>query len=259
MEKTAMGTGGWAALAAAVLLGLSPGPARAENPDALWQIVHDQCVAHQRDGGDPSPCLRLDPRPEAGFAVLKDRSGIAQILVVPTTRVTGVESPALLADGAPNYWAFAWSARSLVEEKLRRPLARDQVALAVNSVFGRSQNQLHIHVDCIRPEIGDSLRRQLGEIGSRWARLATPLAGHPYWARRIPGAELGGNNPFKLLAEGLPEAGRHMERQTLVLTGATFEDGSAGFVLLADHADPATADRGNGEELQDHACALAAP
>jgi CDP-diacylglycerol pyrophosphatase len=33
-------------------------------------------------------------------------------------------------------------------------------------------------------------------------------------------------------------------------------DGAPGFVLLADHVDPATMDRASGEELQDHACAI---
>ncbi len=242
---------------AAVVLSL--GQASAGDPDALWKIVDGQCRPHQLDGGDPTPCVQLDTRPEAGFAVLKDRVGIAQFLVIPTLRRSGVESPELLADGAPNYWAQAWRIKALVEDRLHRPLARDQVALAINSAFGRSQNQLHIHVDCIRPDIRDGIRRQLAGIGEQWAPLAAPLAGHPYWARRILGTELGGNDPFKLLAEGRPETRQHMERQTLVLTGATFADGGDGFVLLADQADLATADRASGEELQDHACAIAAP
>ncbi len=233
----------------------SPDAARAEDPGALWRIVDGQCVPHQWENGHPSPCVQLDLRPEAGYAVLKDRVGIAQYLVIPTTRLSGVESPELLAEGAPNYWAFAWQARGFVEERLQRKLGREQIALAVNSAFGRSQNQLHIHIDCIREDIRAILWRHMAEIGREWAPLAVSLNGHPYWARRILGPDLGDNNPFKLLAEGLPAAGRQMDRRTLVLTGATFDDDGEGFILLTDSADPGWAHRASGEELQDHRCA----
>jgi len=244
------------AVLACLLLACAAMPARAGDPDALWKIVDGQCLAHQRQSGDPSPCAQLDARPEAAFAVLKDRVGVAQFLVIPTTRLTGIESPELLADGAPNYWAEAWPVKAAVEERLHRTLARDQVALAINSAHGRTQNQLHIHVDCIRPEVRDALRPQLGAIGDQWAPLATALACHPYWARRILGSSLGDANPFKLLAEGLPDARQHMDRQTLVLTGASFPDGGDGFILLTDHADLAGLDRASGEELQDHDCGI---
>jgi len=82
------------------------------------------------------------------------------------------------------------------------------------------------------------------------------LNGHPYWAKRIIGPELGDNNPFRLLAEGIPSAREQMDRQTLVLVGATFEDGKDGFILLADHVDLTINDRASGEELQDHDCAI---
>jgi len=36
-----------------------------------------------------------------------------------------------------------------------------------------------------------------------------------------------------------------------------FTPDQPGFVVLADRADAATGDRASGEELQDHACAVA--
>jgi CDP-diacylglycerol pyrophosphatase len=236
----------------------SLGQAQAYDPDALWKIVDGQCLRHQLESGNPIPCAQIDLRPGAGFAVLKDIVGIAQFLVIPTMRLTGVESPELLANGSPNYWAYAWRVKASVEDRLRRKLARDQVALAVNSAYGRTQNQLHIHVDCIRPDVHESLRQHSAEIGSQWAPLGIALRGHPYWAMRILGPELGDNNPFKLLAEGMPSARQQMDRQTLVLIGATFENGNKGFILLADHVDLTIDDRASGEELQDHDCAIAA-
>jgi CDP-diacylglycerol pyrophosphatase len=236
-----------------------PGEARAYDPDALWKIVNEQCLRHQLESGNPSPCIRIDRRSGAGYAVLKDIVGVAQFLVIPTMRITGVESPELLSNVSPNYWDYAWTVRSAVEQRLHRKLARDQVALAVNSAYGRTQNQLHIHVDCISPDVRESLRQHSTEIGGHWAPLGIALKGHPYWAMRIPGSQLGDNDPFKLLADGMPSARQHMGRQTLVLIGATFEDGKDGFILLTDHVDPAINDRASGEELQDHDCAVAAP
>jgi CDP-diacylglycerol pyrophosphatase len=191
-----------AVLAGAALFCFSAGQVQAYDPDALWKIVDGQCLRHQLESGNPIPCTQIDLRPGAGFAVLKDIVGVAQFLVIPTVRITGVESSELLTNGSPNYWAYAWRVKANVEERLHRKLARDQVVLVVNSAFGRTQNQLHIHVDCIRPDIHEILRQRINEIGGQWAPLGTELNGHPYWAMRILGAELGDHNPFKLLAEG---------------------------------------------------------
>jgi CDP-diacylglycerol pyrophosphatase len=103
------------------------------------------------------------------------------------------------------------------------------------------------------------VRRQLAAIGDTWAPLAMPLAGHPYRAMRVSGDGLEGANPFTLVADGVPGARAAMANQTLVVVGATFAGNAPGFVILDDQADPATGDRGSGEELQDHSCALAHP
>ncbi len=233
--------------------------ARAVNPNALWDIVHGQCVPDLQKHGDPKPCamVTLDGGVEQGYAVLKDLRGPAQFLLIPTARISGIEDPKLLGPDTPNYFAAAWQARSHVEKRLGRSLPRDSVSLAVNSMFARSQNQLHIHIDCIRADVRDALREHARRIGDQWAPFDMPLAGHRYMAVRVLGEELGEANPFKLLANGMPGAKEDMGRHTLVVTGATFADGGPGFIILDDHADPSAGDRGRGEDLQDHACALA--
>ncbi len=124
-------------------------------------------------------------------------------------------------------------------------------------MFARSQDQLHIHIECIRADVREALREHTGQIGEGWAPFAPPLAGHHYLAMRVSGEQLGQANPFKLLADGVPGAQEDMGRHTLVVTGTTFADGEPGFIILDDHADRAAGDRGSGERLQDHACALA--
>lgn len=224
------------------------------DPLALWRIVHDQCVPHQIDRHDPSPCTLVDLA--HGYVVLKDRVGATQFLVLPTARITGIESAVLLLPRSTDYMQEAWSARRLVEARAPGHLTRSDLSLAVNSIHGRSQNQLHIHVDCLRQSVRDALAQHRGAIGDKWRPFPLALAGHYYIARRLVIPDLDGVNPFRTLADEVPDARANMGEYTLVVAGATFA-GKPGFSLLADRADVLRGDVANGESLQDHSCAVA--
>lgn len=229
----------------------------AHDPNALWRIVHDRCVPAARQGRMVKPCVEvsLTHGVKGGYVVLKDLRGKSQYLVLPTARISGIESPQLLRPDAPNYLADAWNARSWVEKALGRRLPRGDIALAINSIQGRTQNQLHIHVDCIRVDARKDLDAMLPGIGGTWSRLPKPLAGHPYRAMRVDGTALH-VRPIRLLARSL-QAGQTMGRQTLVVVGQRFADGRDGFLLLAGQSDIARGNWGSGEELQDHRCRIA--
>jgi CDP-diacylglycerol pyrophosphatase len=190
------------------------------------------------------------------FAVLKDIRGATQFLLIPTKQICGIESRALLAPRAANYFADAWRARRLVDKVLGHAMPRDALSLAINSELARSQNQLHIHIDRIRPDVREALKDEAAEIGSHWAPLDIWLFGHHYSAMRVAGTTLAGHNPFKLSARGIPGAAADTGHYTLVVVGMTLADHRPGFVVLADHADPAHGDNAGGEESQDHACTL---
>ncbi len=228
-------------------------PALADS-DALRKIVIDQCAPHQQARGNPAPCAAIDLA--GGAAILKDRNGKTQLLVIPTVPVTGIESPLILAADAPNYWQAAWAARHLVEGLAGHAIPRDDIGLSINSAYSRSQNQLHIHVDCVRAEVRQALLANDGNIGTTWADLDIPLAGHRYRAMRLDGEELGARNPFKILAEGDPQAAADMSRETLSVVGATFPDGKPGFYLLSDRAALASMDMAASESLLDHDCGV---
>jgi CDP-diacylglycerol pyrophosphatase len=239
-------------LGCVVLLALG-GAAQAADPDALWKIVSQKCVPNEREYGQPSPCATVDL--DKGYVVLKDLVGDTQYLLMPTAKVTGIEDPAVLAPDAPNYFADAWAERHYTVTAAKRDLPRDDLSLAVNSIDGRTQNQLHIHIDCVAPAVRTAIAKNIAALEDRWASFPEPLAGHAYRAMRISGDALT-INPFKqLAAEVVPPDG--MGKQTLVVVGANLPGGTPGFVLLADAANLATGDRGAGEELQDHSCALA--
>ena len=241
-------------LSAACLALLAAPRGMAADPNALWQIVGGKCVPDQEQHHSPAPCEMVDLTD--GYAVLKDIVGNTQFLLIPTTRVGGIESPQVLAADAPNYWEAAWQARRYVDERAHRELPRDAIGLAINSVDGRTQNQLHIHVDCMRLDVVTALREHASAIGSRWAPFPVPLVGHYYNAMRLAQTSLTGVNPFVLLADGVPGARDDMGLFTLVVVGDSYQ-GKNGFVLLAGRANLATRNWGSGEELQDHACAAA--
>jgi CDP-diacylglycerol pyrophosphatase len=242
----------WLLTAAAIFLASVSTAAIAASPNALWEIVHNHCVPGQKSGAGPKPCEVVDLA--GGYAVLKDLRGATQYLVMPTAEIAGIEDPQILAGDAPNYWAAAWAARKYVAQRAGQAIPREDISLAVNSQKGRTQNQLHIHVDCIRLDVRQALRAHANEIGPTWAPLGFPMAGHRYNARLVASADLNGINPFRLLADGIPEAAQDMGDQTLVVVGAVLSGGAPGFYLLNDQVDQAPGDLASGEELQDHDC-----
>ena len=247
-----MKIGRWLPIAAAFAIVAIAAPVQAGDPDALRKIVIDQCATHQQARGNPAPCAAIDLA--GGTAILKDRNGKTHFLVIPAIPVTGIESPLILAADAPNYWQAAWAARHLVEGLVGHAIPRDDIGLSINSAYGRSQNQLHIHVDCVRAEVRQALQANDGKIGTTWADLDIPLAGHRYRAMRLEGEELGARNPFKILADGDPQAASDMGRETLSVIGADFPSGNPGFYLLSDRAAATSMDMAASESLLDHDC-----
>jgi len=223
---------------------------------ALWTIVHDQCVAHVRADGGPAPCESVDLArgEDQGVALLKDRVGVAQFLAIPTRRVTGVEDPLALAPEAVGYFAFAWAGKRALEARLGRPLPREDVGIAVNSAVARTQDQLHLHVDCMDEAVVAALAGLKDSLDSQWRLTAAPLKGRRYWARRLDSVDLGDAAPLNLLADGVEGAREQMGLESLAAVGATFA-GAPGFVLLADRAEDGAG--GHAEDLQDHDCAIA--
>lgn len=241
-----------ALLAAAAFAVSSPAAAR-HNPNALWEIVHDYCVPAAEGANVQQKCI--DVNLAGGYAVLKDIVGIAQYLLIPTARIGGIESTDLLIPGSPNYWRAAWEARRFVDDALHTRLPRDEISLAINSASGRTQNQLHIHIDCLAPDVVEALREYGPRIGTGWSRFPILLRGHSYRVRRIDDADLIHTDPFKLVAPDVAAEGQVMADQTLLLAGATLRDGTPAFYLFNDHVQPG--DWASSEELQDHTCAVA--
>jgi CDP-diacylglycerol pyrophosphatase len=219
-------------------------------PDALRQIVQQGCMVNFAEKQDPAPCERLflpDRNGTAGYAVLADRKGGAHYLLIPTQTMTGLDSAELLDGDAPNYFAVAWTARDLITKYVGHPVARTAIGLAVNTASARSQNQFHIHIECLRQDVADSLRISAEQVGDAWAPL--PVVGSTYQAMRVMGVALDGANPFDLLTKLKPGIRNQIGNYTMIVAGMQFK-GGAGFVLL-------TGTGPTGELLLDASCAVA--
>ncbi|MGB6325023.1 MAG: CDP-diacylglycerol diphosphatase [Methylocella sp.] len=240
----------------AMVAGL-PHSVSATNRSGLWVVVHDICLPAYRAIGVAFPCAEVNIANglDRGFAVLHEPSSATQVIVVPTTRISGIESPALLRENAPNYWEAAWDARRFVAEGAGRRLPRDKIGMAINSAASRSQDQLHIHVGCIAPAVADFLRRHQAEIHGAWSVLSVALLGHRFAAMKIETKSLAHADPFKLLARGLPSSKFSMRSQTLAVIGAKFADGRTGFYLLANDSGASPKNIVSAEALLDDACA----
>ena len=256
-----------AALAGAALIQV-PAGARPE-PILLWQFAQD-CLWAQQSGQKPDcEAVGRDAQGAYAYVIKKDITGNLQFLLLPTARITGIESAELEKDGAPNYFAYAWDATRFVKQRRGADIPRAELALAVNSAAGRSMHQLHIHIDCVRGDVRKALEAHSGEVttkwlsiaDAKWPEMATAFNNHHYQVRWVDGPSLQGINLFRLVADRDADSGGDMALQTIVVVGSP--EKSSGFYVLTDRAhirwgeqDPVLDDPASGEELMDHnACA----
>jgi CDP-diacylglycerol pyrophosphatase len=220
--------------------------------DRLRVIVQDQCLPQWRALHQAGPCSSVEMfgnTPDArGVAVLHDRKGGAHFLLIPTRTISGIESPEARDPRAPNYFAEAWKARHVLESVTGFTVPDTTVGLAVNQFRARSQDQLHIHISCLRPSAFEGLARDGPHVGLTWKPME--LDGHSYFAMRVMGETLASANPIRLLSEGVPGARDRLSDYTLLVAGASFVEGP-GFLVLAARDAP------GAELLLDATCASA--
>ncbi|HTI18015.1 MAG TPA: CDP-diacylglycerol diphosphatase [Trinickia sp.] len=224
------------------------------DPNALWQIVHLDCEPAARTTSKPGICASVDLTHRD--AVLKDRKGVAQHLLIPTDRISGIDSPLVLAPSTGHYWADAWNARSFVQASLkaahRKPLEDDQLGLEINSAYRRSQEQLHIHIDCMRTSAIDALGRHRHDAPDQW--VWDTIDGARYRIMRVSGPEFN-IDPFSIVARDKGELDA-MSRQTILVVGAGPSTQQDGWLLLNSGTD-IDGGTGTAEVLLDHQCEVA--
>jgi CDP-diacylglycerol pyrophosphatase len=114
-------------------------------------------------------------------------------------------------------------------------------------MHARSQNQLHIHVECVRPDVRQALAGQAGHFAGGWRSVR--IGAYNLEAREIAGETLDAENLFKLLNEHILEEHGVIGEYTLVVAGTQSASG-AGFIVLTSRSMA-------GELLLDSTCAAA--
>ena len=190
------GTGAWSLLVAAVLTAVTSAAfAFGLERLALWRVVQ-VCVASYKLTGAPFPCLKVDLSggEERGDVVLR-APAFNDLILAPTRKIVGVEDPFLQSPDAPNYFDAAWRSRSFLEVLGGGAPERGQVALVVNSAVARSQDQLHIHVGCVRPAARRSLAAAAPAMPlGQWAPVGAVIPRTAFWGMRVRGTDLSGSS-----------------------------------------------------------------
>jgi len=150
----------------------------------------------------------------------------------------------LLAPREPDYLALAWAQRSAgataPSAAATDSRSQDDIALAVNSRYGRSQDQFHVHIDRLRPEV----RAALDALApSAQGRASITLLGHRY---RLALLDTLDHTALAIAFEQWGAADAAARARIGVVVAAA--PGSRYFVL-SDRADLWHLDRGHAEEL----------
>lgn len=222
-------------------------------PRSSLRAVVEGCVLAQRFALT-FPCLRVGAKGRGAtpYVVLRVPGSRTHLLVMPAEAIPGLEDPRLQAAPYGSLWAEALATRPLVSEGAGFAIPDALIGLAVNADRVRSQDQLHIHVECIRPRYLQSIRAQAAGLGRDGATKSLIVAGEYFVARRIGREDVEQGNLFALLASESPaSAGLSGLGALLVSDEASPQSSGAddGMLLLAAPRQERTV-----EKLLDHGC-----
>jgi CDP-diacylglycerol pyrophosphatase len=194
-----------------------------------------------------SSCRAYDA--ERGYVIVKDnaRTKPDAYLIIPVAAVTGIEDKQVFHSPVADFWQYGWEESTRF---LRVP--HRAVALAINSMAGRSEKQLHIHISCVRPDVASVLERdrRLGYDPSQPRQLRLKPENHVYrvvLARNL----VRDDSPFQTVSE-MPGARDAMGKQSIAVIGSRIPEM---YYVLDTVAGPGN--NGAAEELLDQTCASA--
>ena len=126
-------------------------------------------------------------------------------------------------------------------------------ALAINSRCARTEDQLHIHISCIRSEVQRCLEEKdkSGEISSQPAHPSQIILGpncNPYDVVKI-GSLAGKSSPFNVIQHFPGINDKNMDEQSIAVVGSDATDKY--YLLNTYHHGP---DIGGAEELLNQDC-----
>lgn len=231
--------------------------------DDLWRIVSKQCIpqyiAQERTGQSlQPPCIDVVPSPtiEKGYAIFEDRKGPMHILLIPTEKIIGIEDRRLLEPETTDYFSKAWDSRHYLTRLANKTVSREMVSLTINSAWGRSQEQLHIHIACIRPEIKAHLVSQLEDFSDQWTSVEYGVNNDFYLVRTLTEKQFQEMSLFRRLANEIPDAEKEMGKYGMALVPYRDKNKQPMYLMLANKVDVMDLNLGYTGDIQDYQCDL---
>jgi len=208
-------------------------------PNTLLQLA--ECCAHDLKS---NPSCRVHDH-NGGYVIIKDNAPqkTNAYLIMPTTKVTGIEDHRVSSAPVVDFWHYGWSQSARFPG--RQPA---DTALAINSINGRDQDQLHIHISCIRADVKHMLHSaNVPSHPQKPAALQLPPHQNTYEVVKVTGLN-GSLSPF-LLIQANPAAKADMKDQSIAVVGSS--KANEYFVLRTYHHG---ANPGHAEELLSQSC-----
>lgn len=212
--------------------------------ELLRQVTVGLCAPNARLTGFATPCRAVVADP--GYAMLRAPGERQHFILVPLRPLRGLESPALWQEGQPNWFALAWRRRWYLSAW--GPVPDAWIGLALNAPSGRSQDQLHVHLACVRPGLRQQLWHLAPGLDDQWRPLPVALADGHYQAKRLSEAQLLAPDFFHDLA-AQPPYPLPDPRLSLALVALPGRTASREFLLLAGRAGSQPDDYGSAEGL----------
>ena len=214
-------------------------------PDALWELA--QCCSKSLAGN--RDCREYDPKFE--YIILKDNAPTKpdSYMIIPTKRITGIEDREIFAMPFVDFWEYGWQRSRQYPGK---PASR--TGMAINSAHARTQDQLHIHISCVRPDVSKILEARNREIGTYPAEVVMlQLPPHNNTYRVVKVTRLRGTeSPYEVI-QVIPGVQRNMGDQSIAVVGSQKRDE---YYVLETYYHGG--DSGAAEELLDETCKGAA-
>ncbi|AIR66586.1 cytochrome C551 [Cedecea neteri] len=228
--------------------------------DVLWGVVDKVCMTNYQQTSSPAPCQQIYmPEGKAhGFSVIQNPRYPYHFILVPTAKMTGIESPALAAEGRTDYFGYAWLMRRLLDWQYGAPIPEDKLGLALNSAYGRSQNQLHIHLTCLREDVRRQMLAERPFITEEWRPLPDKLLRYTWYARRVMQPTVMGIDPIHSVASYFHLSPEQLAEWGVAVIPTAYGD-QKGFILLTTKRGWDRNNRASVEALLDKECAILSP
>lgn len=208
-------------------------------PDTLWALA--QCC--ERSLTSDVGCRVYDKKDD--YVIIKDNSvrKPQSYLIIPTKRVTGIEDGLITRAPVVDFWQYGWA-----QSRTYPGYPPADTAMAINSAHSRSQNQLHIHISCVRPAVRKALDQAgIGVFPAKPVTLRLPPHDNLYRAIKVTSLS-GEQSPF-LVFQADPAVKDHMADQSIAVVGSP----TAGqYFVLDTQVDGANT--AHAEELLDQTC-----